>query len=170
METKKIEALLGKYYEGETSLEEEKVLKNFFKKGNVPAHLQEEVAMFTYFDWSQQEVMSEEIGVEQLMPEMLTEAPKPKVSRMYKVMRWAAVLVGFMVMVGVGYVNFSTGIDEPIAANELVIDGIAYGDSEQAYQKAKEALLLVSSKMNKGTSHLQHLNKISEPMTLVSRN
>lgn len=44
-----IEKLLEKYYDGETSLEEERALKQFFQSGDVPEHLQSHAAQFGYF-------------------------------------------------------------------------------------------------------------------------
>lgn len=44
-----IEKLLEKYYDGETSLEEERALKQFFQGGQVPEHLQSHAAQFGYF-------------------------------------------------------------------------------------------------------------------------
>jgi hypothetical protein len=44
-----IEKLLEKYYEGETSLEEERELKEFFQGNEIPVHLQSHAAQFTYF-------------------------------------------------------------------------------------------------------------------------
>ncbi|WP_420150845.1 HEAT repeat domain-containing protein [Spirosoma sp.] len=44
-----IEKLLGKYYEGETSLAEEKQLRNFFQQAEIPTHLQHHAEQFRYF-------------------------------------------------------------------------------------------------------------------------
>lgn len=44
-----IEKLLEKYYDGETSLEEERALKQFFQGGQVPEHLQSHAEQFGYF-------------------------------------------------------------------------------------------------------------------------
>ncbi|MGG7661886.1 HEAT repeat domain-containing protein [Dyadobacter sp. BHUBP1] len=44
-----IEKLLEKYYDGETSLEEERALKQFFQHGEVPEHLQSHAVQFGYF-------------------------------------------------------------------------------------------------------------------------
>ncbi|WP_159471257.1 HEAT repeat domain-containing protein [Dyadobacter sp. 3J3] len=44
-----IDDLLNKYYEGETTLEEEKYLRSFFQKDNIPAYLQSHAAQFRYF-------------------------------------------------------------------------------------------------------------------------
>ncbi|MBD2753626.1 HEAT repeat domain-containing protein [Spirosoma validum] len=44
-----IDKLLEKYYEGETSLAEEKQLRNFFQQDDIPAHLQQHAEQFRYF-------------------------------------------------------------------------------------------------------------------------
>lgn len=44
-----IERLLEKYYDGDTSLEEERTLKQYFQNGDVPMHLQSHAAQFGYF-------------------------------------------------------------------------------------------------------------------------
>ncbi|GAB3997900.1 hypothetical protein GCM10028807_44140 [Spirosoma daeguense] len=44
-----IEKLLEKYYDGETTLAEEKELRAFFQQETVPAHLQSHAAQFRYF-------------------------------------------------------------------------------------------------------------------------
>jgi hypothetical protein len=44
-----IEKLLEKYYAGETTLEEEKQLRDFFRGTSLPAHLQNQAGLFRYF-------------------------------------------------------------------------------------------------------------------------
>ncbi len=44
-----IEDLLNKYYDGETTLEEEKYLRLFFQNDDIPVHLQSHTAQFRYF-------------------------------------------------------------------------------------------------------------------------
>lgn len=48
MELVKIEALLEKYFDAETSVKEEQVLKSFFSSEEVPAHLEVYRSMFAY--------------------------------------------------------------------------------------------------------------------------
>lgn len=45
-----IEELIERYFEGETSAEEEKQLRSFFAAGHVPEHLSAYVPLFAYFD------------------------------------------------------------------------------------------------------------------------
>ena len=50
MNTREIEILLDKYFEGESTLADEKALKDFFNSGNVPGHLKEYNGIFGYFE------------------------------------------------------------------------------------------------------------------------
>tara|TARA_R100001143_G_C3360727_1_gene135368 strand:+ start:13305 stop:14114 length:810 start_codon:yes stop_codon:yes gene_type:complete len=48
MNTEKIEQLLEKYFEGETTLNEEKELREFFQQDEIPAHLKSYIDQFSY--------------------------------------------------------------------------------------------------------------------------
>lgn len=48
MNTKKIEQLLEKYFEGETTLNEEKELRDFFQQDEIPEHLKSYTDQFSY--------------------------------------------------------------------------------------------------------------------------
>lgn len=45
-----IDNLLNKYFEGETSLEEERMLSAYFNQENLPEHLKELKSIFTYIE------------------------------------------------------------------------------------------------------------------------
>ncbi len=45
-----IDSLLNKYFEGETTVEEERMLRAFFNQKNLPEHLKELASMFTYIE------------------------------------------------------------------------------------------------------------------------
>ena len=55
MELANIEKLLEKYLNAETTIAEEKELKNYFLKGNVAPHLKEYETLFGYFSTSKNE-------------------------------------------------------------------------------------------------------------------
>lgn len=50
-----IEVLLAKYYEGDTTLDEEKQLREFFQGDTVPAHLHSHAGQFRYFEKARRE-------------------------------------------------------------------------------------------------------------------
>jgi len=49
MKSEEIKRLLEKYYEGESTVEEEVYLKNFFSLGNIPEDLINEKEIFSYY-------------------------------------------------------------------------------------------------------------------------
>ena len=50
MELAKVEALLERYFDAETSLTEEQQLRLYFSEGNIPPHLQAYKALFDELD------------------------------------------------------------------------------------------------------------------------
>ena len=50
MDSKQIEQLLEKYWNTETSLEEEQQLRDFFRGESIPEALKETAELFRYFD------------------------------------------------------------------------------------------------------------------------
>ncbi|NLA63632.1 MAG: hypothetical protein GX857_10525 [Bacteroidales bacterium] len=45
-----IDGLLNKYFDGETTLEEERMLRTYFNQDNLPEHLKEFAPMFNYIE------------------------------------------------------------------------------------------------------------------------
>ncbi|MDN3620146.1 MULTISPECIES: hypothetical protein [Polaribacter] len=64
MELANIEKLVEKYENGETSLQEETTLRNYFTGGSVAPHLQEYEYMFNYFATSKDETYTKTIELE----------------------------------------------------------------------------------------------------------
>jgi hypothetical protein len=50
MNTERIDQLLDKYFDGDTSLEEEKELREFFRQDDIPTHLKSCADQFSYMN------------------------------------------------------------------------------------------------------------------------
>lgn len=61
MEFNKIEDILEKYFQGETSIAEEKELKDYFSSPNVAQHLEQYKPMFGYFSHVKEQKSTQEI-------------------------------------------------------------------------------------------------------------
>ena len=59
MDSKRIEKLLEKYWNAETSLEEEQELHQFFQSTDVPEKLKETAVLFRYFETERSRTLNE---------------------------------------------------------------------------------------------------------------
>ena len=131
---KDIETLLNKYFEGETTCEEERRLRRFFAEGLVPEHLEVYRPMFAFFEAEQKELA--EIsgkGNAAEMPELAPFEKKTKTVRQY--------LTYILLLVGISgiYRHLS-----PAPANYVIIDGKEYTDVHLIREQAMVAFRDVS--------------------------
>ncbi len=127
----KIDELLDKYFEGETSCEEERRLRRFFtEEEKVPEHLLVYRPLFVYLDKE---------AVSTITPkEKQQEQPSGKPSRFYRMCyAISGVAAGLLLLLGVAKTIFPlSGVLE----NYVVIDGKRYTDEKLVEAKALEAL------------------------------
>lgn len=132
MESARIEKLLEKYYEAETSLKEEKELKDYFAQAELPTHLAEHREMFNYFNDSSLETSKRSI----------------KLSSRTIALRWlsvAAMLVFFVSVFGL------------YQQNEAEKE-----QARLAYQETQKALEMISKSLNKGTGAIAQLDNFNK--------
>lgn len=122
----RIEELLERYFEGETSCEEEQELRRFFIGKNVPEHLQ----MYCSFFRS----LHEEVKV--VRKEQLK--PRNKKVFLHRLMYSACgIAAGVMLFVGIGQL-FQT--EDPLAPKDyVIINGKRYTDAKLVQQEAINA-------------------------------
>jgi hypothetical protein len=153
MNTREIEILLDKYFEGESSLEEERVLKEFFNSGKVPVHLEEYCGMFDFFNEEVNDKLNPEI--EEQILEKLTSAhrvPFYQNRRFWYYFTGVAATVLFL---------FTFLYESEISNNFRFGKQYTRHDKQLAYTQVKQTLAYVSGKMNQGFEPLQEMNKIN---------
>lgn len=130
--TKKIQLLLEKYFEGETSLQEEKELQEYFNSEQVDASLEKYKPMFKYF---------QKAGLEEFTKKELS-LNKPKKRNLFWKIGIAATFLS--VFFGVSY-----HLKQQKQQQE----------AEIAFEQVKEALQLISVNYNKGTTKIKYLKE-----------
>nr|WP_315258139.1 hypothetical protein [uncultured Flavobacterium sp.] len=136
MEFNKMEALLEKYFEGETSIAEENELKNYFSSSNVAPHLEQYKPLFGYFVEAKKENFEKDI---------------PLISKKKKV-AWLSIAASIAVLLGVGtYVYFNT--NEVKGNNELG----TYENPKEALEATQKALAMLSNNVNVGVEGIQYI-------------
>ncbi|PVX46881.1 hypothetical protein C8C85_2771 [Flavobacterium sp. 103] len=136
MEFNKMEGLLEKYFEGETSIAEENVLKNYFSSSNVAPHLEQYRPLFGYFTEAKEQKFANEV---------LLVSKKRK-------MAWLSIAASIVVLMGVGtYSYFNEN-----AVNENKELG-TYDDPKEAFEATQKALAMLSDNVNVGVEGVQYL-------------
>lgn len=140
MDCNTIKEILDKYWEGETSLKEEKLLKTYFNSNQVAKELESFRPLFVYYKEQKSKTATESFeGLKR----------KPIVHRLLPT--WVMVAASILILLVAGtfcYVNQTASNPTVFAIDETVKD--TYKDPEKAYKEAKAALLLISKGLNKG--------------------
>jgi len=132
----KIEQLLKKYDNGETSLQEEQQLKHYFTQETVAPHLEVYKSMFQYFLQTQQEQFTKDVPL------------KPR--KTFTLYKWISVAAVAVIMLGV-----YTQVGNSRSFSDL-------SDEElYAYNQTMKVFNLVSSKLNQGSENMNALNLVS---------
>jgi len=157
----RIEALLEKYYRGETSTAEEGMLREFFASGNVPDHLLADAQLFGFFRTQQESDLPGNLQVRlEDMLDKKTERTIPAFSRRkyYWISGAAAVLLLLLALF----------MDSQIKKRpSLQATGDTFEDPYLAYAEAKRVLYFVSEKMSTGREPLQNLEKLESGKQFV---
>jgi len=137
MEFDKMEALLEKYFEGETSIAEENELKDYFSSSDVAPHLEQYRPLFGYFAEAKGQKFTNTVS-------LISKKPKAV---------WWSIAASVAVLIGVGtytYFNTTTTSKE---RKELG----TYDDPEEAFEATQKALAMLSNNVNVGVEGVQYL-------------
>ncbi|MEL0457105.1 hypothetical protein WJN01_12775 [Flavobacteriaceae bacterium SZ-1-7] len=137
-----IEKLLEKYENGETTLKEEQVLKNYFISDTVAPHLEHYKPMFAYFLVNQQEQFTKDIPL--------------NTKRIFNY-KWISVAAVAVLMLGVYFTMPLFNVDS--CETDLVG---TYCEPEKAFEEVSRSLAMISEKLNKGTSTVGYLNEMNK--------
>lgn len=175
-----INGLIEKYFAGETSLEEEQILRGYFSGSDIDVRLRTYAPLFRFFEKEKEisfdgsKIPSEysvhnsntSIGITKLE----TQNPKLKILRGGYFWKIAAT-VAFLIVGSVAIFKFFEPKTPQIAqhkARVIILDGD--DDPEVALQRVNEALALVSKKMKKGTDQTTDgLMKLKDATSILNK-
>ena len=135
-----IENLLKKYENGETSLKEEQVLKNYFSSDTVAPHLEMYKPMFDYFLVNQQEQFTKDV---------------PLTTKKLFNYKWISVAAVAVLMLGIS-------LKEPIVSSYEDYAYGTYDNPEEALNEVTKSLAMISNNFNKGASTVGYLNEVNK--------
>ena len=153
MDSKELERLLAKYWACETSLEEEQMLRDHFRKAPTADEIRDAAALFAYFDMQRQTELQDG-NFEQSIANM----PRAKTRSLDRLIH--------------GTLRIAAGIAVLVAAVWLVRSEIrrstpqemieAYSDPELAFEETKRALLIISRGFGTAEEQARKLDLFNE--------
>lgn len=144
MELNRIEDILEKYFQGETTIAEEKELKEYFSSSNVAQHLEQYKPMFGYFSQVKQQKSTQNIPL---------KTKKRNVA-------WISIAASVVVLLSIGtYFYVSDKNAAPVVAQSELG---TYDDPEEALKATQKALALLSNNVNVGIESVQYIKEYEQ--------
>lgn len=163
MDLDRIEGLLAKYWECETSLEEEKELRAFFNQPDVPEKLKAAAPLFEYYE-AEAGPRTLDSSFDDRVLDQLTSIPaerKGKVRKLfYDLARVAA--VGLILLTATYFIReqYLEDKDDPYMAD-------TFEDPKQAFEETKKALMMISKNFNKGRKEAKKIGIFNDAQEKV---
>lgn len=140
MELVKIEDLIEKYFQGETSIAEENELRTYFSSSNVAQHLEQYKPIFSYFSLAKEQQFTSEIS-----PILGSRDEK-------RTVKWLSIAASVVVLLGIGTYSYYD-----VAVVNKSQDLGTYDDPEEAFRATQKALSLLSNNVNVGIESVQYI-------------
>ncbi|SHE40026.1 hypothetical protein SAMN05444274_101269 [Mariniphaga anaerophila] len=149
MKKNEIRQLLQRYFEGESTLNEEAVLRNYFAGDNVADELEEYTEFFCGFGEINE--TERDAQLEHEIMDFITENESKR--KTPSISMWKTVSgIAASIVIAVGGILFFQHEEEPFKDT--------FDDPETAYVYAEKTLEFVSQKYSKGLSALANFDKI----------
>ncbi len=156
-----IKKLLDKFYEGQTSLEEEMQLKEYFLGDNIPGEMLDDKELFVTMSAANENIeMPDSLNSSIIEAISNAEHSESRVKRI-NLYSFSGLAAGLAIILSVYFAFLRDDSTELLA--EYTIQ-----DEEVAYLEAKRALSYVSAKLNKGTAELKPLEQVSKSIKTLA--
>ncbi len=141
MDSNDIKELLEKYWNCETSLEEEQQLHSFFR-GSVPAEMNETAELFRYFEQQRKTIIGNSGFDEEVKRKIKDNSPAGRSIKMY--FNYARIAAGIAVVAVAGFF-----IREEVRKAYPAETEDTFSDPRMALEETKKALMMISNSFNR---------------------
>jgi hypothetical protein len=153
--------LLEKYWKCETTLEEEKILREYFKQPVVADALKESATLFRYFEQQRQRTLTD-VSFEGTLKKRM-QPPESKIRSL--VMSSLRIAAGISVVVAsVWLVRTQWQTSDATEITDT------YDDPQKAFEETKRALQLISKNFGKAEKATANINLINEAKDKIQKN
>jgi hypothetical protein len=164
MNLQKIEQLITRYENGETTTAEEKMLFDFFNREEVPFHLRSYKAIFQYHEISREEHLPDVNFDEKLFAAIENKQQPRRLNNSRKIYSWVGIAASIIILLGM---YFQFGIRSPLIDITKIED--TYSDPELAYAETKKILMMISGTLNSGTEDLKNIKEFDKSVNELNK-
>ena len=164
-----IRKILDRFYQGETTLEEERMLEEYFSSTTVPQELIPDKDLFQSIGAGNDSVVVPTDLNQKIIDAIGHVESKATRTRRISLFSLSGLAAGLLIMIAVYLFFIRTDKPELLASNQMID---TFQDPMDAYEEAKRALAFVSSKLNNGTNELEHVKQVrktAEPLISLSK-
>lgn len=150
MDYNQLEALIKKYWDCETSLEEEERLREWFRTHEVPERFKETAKLFSYFDEQKQKATDKQFDA-RLIKNVQTKSKGRTINLWQTSLRIAAGIA--VVAAAIFFVREEVRDQSDLAVIE---------DPQQALEETKKALMMISKGFSTAEDNAKKINVLNE--------
>ncbi|MDA3780988.1 MAG: hypothetical protein PF487_12325 [Bacteroidales bacterium] len=157
-ELRKINKLLAKFYNGDSSESDEVNLIEFFCETEVPDELSADKELFLYLKSQQQKSMQNTKDLSQKIWQNIQSSENKK---RITIKRNFSILTGIAASILIFIVSYFIISNKSFLTQDKYQFADSYSNPEIAYKETRQALLYISEKFNKGTEQLKPITKFN---------
>ena len=161
MDSNRIDDLLNKYWNCETSLEEEQQLHEYFRGREIPEQLKETAALFRYFDANKKKAINDHGFESEVMKQVEPQKRGRVATLFYNTMRVAAGVA--VLVVATWLVRNEIRKTTPVAMEDT------YDDPKIAFEETKKALQMISKSFGTAEEKAKKINLFNEAREQVQK-
>jgi hypothetical protein len=164
MDSKEIGQLLEKYWNCETSLEDEQILRSYFNGPDVPDQLKDAAELFRFFEGERKRSLDTSFDHNVMRTVKKTERTA-KVVSLVQWTRMARIAAGIAVVAVAGYFVRNEVLKSK-DQSQAIED--TFSDPKDALEETKKALMLISKSFGKAKEGAGKINMFNEAEQKIS--
>ncbi len=161
MDSKRINTLLDKYWNCETTLEEEQELREYFSNGEFSEKMRDTAMLFRFFE-ENRKAQIDDVSFDQQVLRKINRRSTGKVRRLlFNSMRIAAGVAVLVVATWLVREEIRSG--DPDQATDT------YNDPQLAFEETKKALMMISKSFGTAEEEARKINLFNEAQEQVQK-
>lgn len=154
MDSERIEGLLEKYWRGETSLEEEAQLHQYFRQTPAPDALKEAAMLFRYFGNEKNKRLTDASFDASVIKKVRYPSKGRIATLVFNTMRIAAGIIVLVLAVWLVRMELRKSVPDEMADT--------YDDPKMAFEETKKALMMISRSFSTAEEQAKKINLFNE--------